>query len=225
MNSGRNFIPWTHCRAARPGMEWCVIACALIAMILAVGCGTHHGASLALRSQSRPSTALIGGFTSSYYSMDDKNHLTILLVDGSIEEPVQAVTIRMFWKPRAGRTPIDPTATNATIHYTIFTGDNRSEVGIYSGAGFVYPVGKVGNPAFSADVWQATLRLTDRSTGFEDLLGGAVLDGHLTARRDDAAVSLALRRLRVLVTQCVGYPRWVGGNPSRGLLSTAYGLR
>ncbi len=181
-----------------------------------VGCVKHDRAKLALKSQSQQGLALEGGFTSSFYAMDDPNHLTVVLLDGSIQEPDQAVTIRVFWQPRAGRTPIDPTATNATIHYTIFTGDHRHEVGIYSGAGFVYPVGQIGDPVFNADVWQATLRLTDRSPGFKDLLGGAILDGHLTARRDDAAVGLALRRLRVLVTERMGYPRWVGAlHPNR----------
>jgi len=174
-------------------------------------CTPHGNGNLTLKSQSQPGTMLGGAFTSSYYSLDDKNRLTVLLLDGSIEDPAQVVTIRMFWGPRAGRTPIDSTATNATIHYTIFcpAPGQEQEVGVYSGAGFFYPLGKVGGESLTADLWQGTLRLADRSEGFTDLLGQAVLDGHLTATRDEVTVARALRRFETLVTSRLGYPRWL----------------
>ena len=172
-------------------------------------CTPSSSGNLTLRSQSRPGTVLDGGFTSSYYSLDDKNRLTVLLLDGSIENPTQVATIRMFWSPRAGRTPIDSTATNATIHYTIFSGNAGQEVGVYSGAGFVYPIGKTGRDTFTADLWHGTMRLADRSDGFADLLGQAVLNGHLIATRDEVAVGQALRRFETLITDRLGYPRWL----------------
>jgi len=192
----------------------CVIqALVLVLALWTTGCHKHTGQGLVLKSQLYPDAVLVGGFTSRFYSIDDQNNLTLLLVDGAVDDPVQVATIRMFWAPRAGRTPIGPAATNATIHYTIFAGANSQEVGIYSGAGFVYPVDKPGYETFAASVWQATLRLTDRTEGFEDLLGGAILEGHLTATRDDAVVSRLLNHLRVLINQRMGYPRWVGGGP------------
>ena len=172
-------------------------------------CTTHSSGNLTLKSQSQPDTVLGGAFTSSYYSLDDKNRLTVLLLDGSIEDPAQVVTLRMFWSPRAGRTPIDSTATNATIHYTIFSKGVGQEVGVYSGAGFVYPLGKVNGDTLTADLWQGTMRLADRSENFTDLLGQAVLDGHLTATRNEVAVSRALRRVESLITDRLGYPRWL----------------
>ena len=185
------------------------VVCLFVVAMLMGGCTTDLGGRLSLKSQSYQGTSLIAGFGASYYSVDDKNNVTVLLIDGPVDRPTQAVAIHMFWHPRAGRTPIDPTATNATIHYTIFSGDDYQEVGIYSGAGFVYPLDKIGEDRLNADVWQATLRLVDRSEAFQDLLGQAVLDGYLTATRDDAAVANTLHRLQLLISRGMGYPRWV----------------
>ena len=187
-----------------------VRAALLLMLAFAItACAPHGSGNLTLKSQSQPGMVLGGAFTSSYYSLDDKNRLTVLLLDGSIEDPAQVVTIRMFWSPRAGRTPIDATATNATIHYTIFSPDADQQVGVYSGAGFVYPLGKVDGETLTADLWQGTVRLADRSENFTDLLGQAILDGHLTATRDEVAVSRALRRFETLITDRLGYPRWL----------------
>ena len=183
-----------------------------ISMVVLSGCTTDLAGRLSIKSQSRLGTSLIAGFKSSYYSMDDHNNVTILLIDGPIEQPIQAVTIHMFWHPRAGRTPIDPTATNATIHYTIFSGETHQQVGIYSGAGFIYPLDKPGQEQFSADVWQATLQLADCSEYFQDLLGQAMLGGYLTTTRNDTALASALTHLQRLVSQRMGYPRWVFAN-------------
>lgn len=199
------------------GEWWSLVGGVVLAMGFwgSSGCAGYANGHLTLKSQIHPETVLAGGFTSSIYSLDDANNLTLLLLDGTIEDPAQAVVIRMFWKPRAGRTPIDPTATNATVLYTIFAGDNRREVGIYSGAGFVYPLDQAGQETFSIDVWHATLRLTDRSHAFRDLLRGAILEGHLTATRDDVAVERALKCLRILVTERMGYPMWVNAADGR----------
>ncbi len=179
------------------------------------GCAHDSGGSLTLTSRTQTNMVVMGGFQSSLYSIDDRGRVTVLLFDGPVEQPAQAVTIRVFWKPRAGRTPVDPTATNATIHYTIFTGDRNQEVGVYSGAGFVYPIGKLGQSVLNAEVWQASLRLTDRSALFADLLGSATLEGYFTAKRDDPAVRRLLRQIHTMVTQRVGYPRYVS-NPATG---------
>lgn len=187
---------------------------ALIALCALIGgCGTKTltapGGKLAVRSQSNEGATLAGGFDSGYYEYDDANNVRVVLFDGPPEQPTQAAVITMFWNPRAGRTPIDPTATNATVQYVIFSGE--SEVGIYSGAGFMHPKGKPGGDRLSAAVWQATLRLTDRSENFQDLLGQAILEGNFSARRDDAAISQMVRRLNLIIRERLGYPRLVRG--------------
>jgi hypothetical protein len=187
-----------------------IIACALGAL---AGCEGDGGGNFAIRSVTDPNTSLHGDFSHGIYRYDDKNNLTVLLLDGPIENPTQAVTIRLMWAPHAGRTPIDSTATNATIHYVIFTGQANAQVGVYSGAGFVFTKTDPGGPSLEASVWQASLRLADKSQGFDDLLGQAMVKGGIAANRDDAAVSEKLRKLNVLLRQKLGYPRMVEKAP------------
>lgn len=184
-------------------------------VVLGGGCAGMggEGGRLAVQSQSSPGTVLSSAFTTGVYGFDDKNNLTVLLFDGPPQNPTQAVAIRMFWRPRAATTPIDRTATNATIQYMVFAstgGANAgNEVGIYSGAGYVYPKSELGQPLLTASVWDAALRLSDRSEGFNDLLGKAELKGGFTAVRDDVAKEQLLQRLNVLVRERLGYPRLV----------------
>lgn len=185
----------------------------LLAVNLALlpGCSFFQGdaGNLTLRSQAPSGSTLQGNFTTSIYRFDSANHLTIILLDGPIENPVQALTVRMFWQPSAGKTPIDPTATNATVNYVIFTGSQGQEMGLYSGAGFLFPYDEPGDSSLSLGLWDANLLLTDRTTAFQDLLGPALLSGKFTAQRDDANTQDLIRRLNLLVSQRLQYPRMV----------------
>ena len=171
-------------------------------------------AELSVVSQARPDTVYRSAFEHAVYRFDDDQHITALLYDGPVENPTQAVTIRMLWRPRAGRTPIDATATNATIHYVIFTGADNSRVGIYSGAGYLFPNTKVGDPSLTAGIWDANLRLFDRSEGFTDLLGQSILHGDFIAKRDDAGTEEGIRKLNVLISKRLGFPRVVRAKPA-----------
>lgn len=185
------------------------LALLLVVAGLAMACTPSGGGQLSIRSLTENDAFLRGGFSTGVYRYDDANHITVVLLDGPIENPSQAVTIRMLWAPRAGRTPIDATATNATIHYVIFTGTDRAQAGVYGGAGYIYPTSKRQASTLKAGVWEANLRMTDRSEGFEDRLGQAAVRGGLTARRDDVAVEATLRKLNVMIRQKLGYPRLV----------------
>lgn len=176
--------------------------------------GDDGGGKLTLQSHSEKDLVLKGGFDTGIYCADDKNHLIVVLFDGPVDRPTQVLTIRMFWKPRPGRTPIDHTATNASIHYVIFAGEDREEVGIYSGAGFVYPNSQPGRKTLRAGVWQANLRLADASDGFADLLGQSVLKGRFTAQLDELSVDQVLHRINVHIQQRLGYPRSVRVAPN-----------
>ena len=164
---------------------------------------------LAARSMTEGGATLEGGFDTAVYSFDGKNRLTVLLYDGPIDDPRQAVTIRMFWRPRAGRTPLDGAATNATVNYVVFASDDRSSVGVYSGAGFLHPKSKLGKAQLAATLRNATLNLSDSDPTFVDLLGHAVLEGRFTARLDGTGLEQALRQLRVNVRNRLGRPRMV----------------
>jgi hypothetical protein len=181
----------------------------LVAVATLGGCRKQGGGRLSIRSSANELNVLRGGFERGIYTFDGRNTATFVLFDGPVERPTQAVTIRLFWTPQAGRTPIDRTATNATIHYLIFTPGDNAQAGVYSGAGFVYPAENPGGKTIEAAVWESNLLLTDRSEAFNDLLGQAVLKGSFAAKRDDLAVAEALRRLDGMVRERLGYPRFV----------------
>lgn len=198
-----------------------MVAC--LFTLAAVGCAglnlsSQRTGKLTVDSISHPQTQLVGNFTRSIYSYDGKNTLTVVLLEEAGETLQQAVTLRMFWQPRVGRTPLDETATNVTVQYIIFAGSDGQaspEVGVYSGAGFMYPRNSPGGKHLSAGLWQANLHLADRSAAFADLLGKAVLEGEFTATRDDLAVQQTIRELESKVSQSLGYPRLVQ-QPRRG---------
>lgn len=191
----------------------------LLALLLSTtaGCGmlrnvarnNQASGELSAQSLSHPDTTLKGGFDSAFYSFDGNNRMTVVMYAGPLENPSQAVTIRMFWRPRAGRTPIASTATNATVNYIVFAGADHRSVGIYSGAGFLYPRSKPGSARLSASLWQATLTLKEHDPAFRDLLGTATLKGSFKAQHDRVAVAKTLRRLNQHVRQRLGYPRLV----------------
>ena len=208
----------------RLGMRWAALLATM--MFCVTGCSSINpknwralpqpitffhstGGELAIRSLTADGPQLIGGFSDGYFTTADKNTATIVMYEGPIKAPTQAVTIRMFWNPRAGRTPIDDTATNATIHYVIFTGEDRKEVGIYSGAGFVYPNSGIEGDKLVGGVWQSSLRLTDKSKGFHDRLGQATLEGRFTVKRDENALQPLLHTLYVQIRERLGRSRLI----------------
>ena len=72
------------------------------------------------------------------YRYESDSNLTVLLFDGPADDPTRVAVLNMFWRPRAGATPVDRTATNTIIRYLDFdpaAGDGAG-LGVYSGAGF-----------------------------------------------------------------------------------------
>ena len=179
------------------------------------GCQTlssNTAGQLTLHSKIAPKASLTAQFGIGQYQYRNKNKLTVLLLDGPATNPSQAVVIRMWWKPRAARTPIDANATNATIHYVIFTGQDQQEVGIYSGAGFMFPRNTPGKATLKGGLWDGNLSLSDGTAGFNDLLKKAVIAGRFTVRRNDMGVDQTLRQLHVLLRERLGYARLVRAN-------------
>jgi hypothetical protein len=173
------------------------------ALLTLGGCA---GGTLAVRSTGDERAELTGNFATAVYSFADKNNLDVLLIEGEPESPTQAVHIRMYWQPLAGRTPIDVRATNATINYVVFTGDGA---GVYSGAGFLFPQNNPGGGIFTASLRSTAVRLLDASGNFADRLGRADATGSFSAKRDDAATQRLLRDVQVYLRDQLGYPRFV----------------
>ena len=147
------------------------LALLIPAALLCVGCNTSLWASqsaLAVVSQDDTSLRLQGDFNSAYYVFDSTESITVVLIEGPEDNPTQAAAIRMMWQPKAGLTPVNPDATNATIQYIVFANRRTEEgfyreVGVYSGAGFLHLDSTPGDARLNASLWQADLLLADRS--------------------------------------------------------------
>lgn len=182
--------------------------------VLASGCAGNPGArdaDLHIQRRANPQDIKAGGFDHGIYSMEGRSALTVLLTDGPIDNPNRALIVRMFWRPKAAATPLDETATNATVQYIVFHHDAGSggAVGIYSGGGFLYPESDAGSPVLQANLWQATLTLAEKSEQFQDTLGASILSGRFSARRDDEGIIDAIRRVNIAVSEALGVPRFV----------------
>lgn len=95
--------------------------------------------------------------------------------------------VRMFVRPKPGKTPIEPTATSATVQAAVLA---RGQVGIYGGGAFMLPSGTPGDASFGGSVRGGSVRLLAATPGFVDRLGAARFTGGLTAPSDEAASAL-----------------------------------
>ena len=107
------------------------------------------------------------------------------------------VHVHLFLDPRPGKTPIEPTAANASIRYGIIS---NGQIGIYDGAGFMLPGQKPGNKSISGTFQAAPLRLSRATPGFADPLTPARLDLSFDAKLDVAASPELQARLDALAS-------------------------
>jgi hypothetical protein len=168
------------------------------------------GGKLTLYDRASPENALHGNFSTGVYGFDDRNTLHVLLLEGEDENPNKAVHISMHWVPRAARTPIDERATNASIRYIVFEGD---QVGVYAGGGFLFPQSTPGAGSLVAQLRASSLQLEDSAGGYRDALGQASATGDFRAKRDDLRAHRLLRSLQLKLHEKLGYPRLVSGAP------------
>jgi len=194
-------------------------------MLVCVGCGLQLGGAgkgeLTLSSRASEQLNVGSSFTSGFFSVEEDNALTVVLLEGDPASPTAALTVRMFWRPRVGATPIDATATNASIHYVVFgsslsnrdAAEQTREVGLYSGAGFLYLNSDLDADRLKAGLWEAHVRLADRSEHFVDQVGPSLMAGSVRAVRDDDRVNTLLQRLGQLTSDRLGYPRLVRHTP------------
>jgi hypothetical protein len=202
--------PTTHAQSA-----WKLFILALFSAV-SLGCAAGsdpRDSDLHIQSRANPQDIAIGGFDTGIYSLDGPSSITVLLTDGPTDNLKRALIVRMFWKPKAAATPLDETATNATVQYIVFDGGDtdsaKREVAIYSGGGFLYPETETGLAVLQANIWQATMSLADKSDGFQDTLGPSILRGRFNAQRDDEGMIDALRRVNIAVSEALGVPRFV----------------
>jgi hypothetical protein len=181
-----------------------MVSLAVIAAALSFG-GCAGRGQLALRSASSEA-AIEGQFNTAVFGYDDVNTLHVVLIEGSVEQPEQAVHMQMFWRPKAGRTPRDPMSANTTVRYMVF---QDGQVGVYGGAGLLAPKASLTRGQLNGSLQNASLRLTDASGEFVDELKLANASGDFSAKRDDETALKLLRQLQVQVRERLGYPRFV----------------
>lgn len=115
--------------------------------------------------------------------------------------------VDLLWIPKAGKTAVDPQATNASIRLVIFSG---KEVGIYGGGGFAWPQGDPGDAHFGIDIVGSTLSLVASTSGFHDLLSPAELTGRLEASHDPDGTRRMRRATSQVVSNALKRVQWVG---------------
>lgn len=107
------------------------------------------------------------------------------------------VHIHLFLDPKPGKTPIEPTAANASIRYAIIS---NGQIGIYDGAGFMLPGQKPGKGSIDGAFKAAPLRLSRATEGFSDPLTPARLDLSFDAKLDEQAAPELQARLDAMAT-------------------------
>ncbi|MEX1016808.1 MAG: hypothetical protein WDZ31_08675 [Phycisphaeraceae bacterium] len=166
------------------------------------------GGQVSLQSLADADQALATEFDHGLYRREDENSLTAILFAGPPEQPRRALTLRLFWMPRAGATSLDASATNATFHYVVFDGEGDA-VAVYSGAGFVSPRSRIGKDPLELFILDTTVHLVDASEGYADPIGPGRLTGDLLVARNHDGVEQALDQLNRLVRERLGHPRLV----------------
>jgi hypothetical protein len=102
------------------------------------------------------------------------------------------IHVQMFIRPKASKTPIDSTATNATVRHVVLS---AGAIGVYSGGGFILPKSSKKATTFRAKMRGASLVLTDHTANFSDPLGPSTMTLSVRAPHDEALAALIAARL------------------------------
>ncbi len=184
------------------------------AAVCAVGCSLGR-ASATLRAESlgEDPVYLNCDYAHAVYARLGSTETSFFLTDIPLEDLMEGnvttgmvVHLDLLWQPSAGHTPMDRSATNISVRYIVFA---DGEVGIYGGAGFAMPRGKLGKGAMSLTLRDASLTLLDSTDGFVDLLSPARLTGTVTASLDEKRTRQTSYALNQIVTNALGYTRLV----------------
>jgi hypothetical protein len=190
----------------------------VLAAILSVagGCGALPGASGRIESRSlmRDPVVLESDYDVGYYRLEDDGVAAFILsdvplealLDGSVRNG-QVLHVELLWTPRAGHTPMNAAATNATIRHLVIA---DGEVGVYVGAGFARTDRAPGAGKLSVTLADGTLRLGESTERFHDPLSPARMTGTFDAALDLPEARRYERAVSQYVTNVLGVPRMVG---------------
>ncbi|MFM9096768.1 MAG: hypothetical protein ACKOQW_00540 [Phycisphaerales bacterium] len=116
--------------------------------------------------------------------------------------------VEVLWRPRPGKTPIEPSSTNLSIRFVVVS---NGEVGVYVGGGFGFiRAGRAGDGKIEVDITGSSISLVDKTPGFVDLLSPAEMTGTLGAFENADNARATRRAASQFVTNRLGKVRWVG---------------
>lgn len=151
------------------------------------------------------------------YSLDLANTSFILsdLTSEQLQNPTgnsvelfgYVLHVELLWVPLAGKTAIDPEATNISIRLIVFSGH---EVGLYGGGGFAWPKGEPGEEDYGVDIVGSNATLLAATNGFKDLLSPAQLTGRLRSTLNETQNKQMRRAASQIVTNALKRVQWVG---------------
>ncbi len=191
-----------------------LLAMGSAAAACAAGCSLGRAtATLRAESLGEDPVYLKCDYTHVVYARLESTETSFFLTDIPLEDLLAGnvttgivVHLDLLWQPSAGNTPMDRSATNVSVRYIVFA---DGEVGIYGGAGFAMPRGKLGKGAMSLSLRDASMTLLDSTDGFVDLLSPARLTGTVTAGLDEKRARQIAYALNQIVTNALGYTRLV----------------
>ncbi|MBT8484400.1 MAG: hypothetical protein HKO59_13875 [Phycisphaerales bacterium] len=199
--------------AARAWPRWLRSALA-VGVVACAGCTSAGGVgSLASEGLGGRPARLDLDCTTLVYGHDDRGETSFLLTDIPVDDLLkgrvrdgQVLHVQLLWTPKAGATPMDPTATNVSVRHVIMT---DGEVGLYGGAGFALPSHAPGRSVLSLQLRDTSVRLLDATDGFRDPLSPARIRGGFTATLDDRLTQRLQRAASQLVTNALGHRTYV----------------
>lgn len=191
-----------------------ICAIAVASVFWAGGCAKWGSAgSLHTRSLGDAPVVLPAQYVAAYFGPDPQGSTAFMLTDVPIDHVFdrkvakgQILHVDLLWVPKPGRTPIDPSATNASLRLVVII---DGEVGVYGGAGFALPSGPLDEKAVTLTLRDASLQLQDSTPGFRDLLSPAQMTGTFTAKRDEVKTRKLNDAASQIVTDALGRTRIV----------------
>ena len=188
-------------------------ALAALAASLLAGCGTGMGGRVDAVGAGDTAVRLSSEFPGGTFAIEPAQ-TTVVFSDIPYEDLARGTArngrflhIEVLWRPRAGRTPIEPSSTNLTIRFVVVS---EGEVGVYVGGGFGWiDGGTESDEEIGIEMTGSSLSLVDKTPGFVDLLSPAEMTGTLGALENAENARATRRAASQFVTNRLGRIQWV----------------
>jgi hypothetical protein len=189
-------------------------ALAALAASLLAGCGTGMGGRVDAVGAGDTAVRLSSEFPGGTFAIEPAQ-TTVVFSDIPYEDLARGsarngrfLHVEVLWRPRPGKTPIEPSSTNISIRFVVVS---NGEVGIYVGGGFAWvTAGREGDGKIELDITGSSISLVDKTPGFVDLLSPAEMTGTLGAFENAENARATRRAASQFVTNRLGKVRWVG---------------